>query len=104
MQLRQISTKLVLSVTVVTTLVVALIMGALFGLLITVEDKENQRVALLRSMNDDLRAQLFTLQDTYFALPGRLHPDTGQMVSSWAHDHYDVTETRHQGGDAVARR
>ena len=58
MKLRHINSKLLLCVSAATTVVVTLVMGTLFWLLIVVEDKEDQRVRLLRGLNEELRSEL----------------------------------------------
>ncbi|WP_323796529.1 hypothetical protein [Nisaea sp.] len=99
----RISTKLVLSAAVMTALVFAGLLVAIYIIVSMVAEREDQRAALLRAMNQDLRAQVMTLQQSYFEIPKRLEVNPSAELKNWAVEN-GAAETVHSGRDAIVAR
>ncbi|WP_028466434.1 methyl-accepting chemotaxis protein [Nisaea denitrificans] len=99
----RISTKLVLSAAVMTVLVFAGLLVAIYIIVSMVAEREDQRAALLRAMNQDLRAQVMTLQQSYFEIPKRLEVNPSAELKNWAVEN-GAAETVHSGRDAIVAR
>jgi methyl-accepting chemotaxis protein len=67
-------------------------------------DSQEQKATLLRELNDNLRSEIFDLQNQYLAIPERLTTDPVADVVKWAAGSYDVTENRYSGRDAFTAR
>lgn len=99
----RISTKLVLSTAVTSALVFGGLLSAIYMLVSMVDEREDQRAALLRAMNMDLRAKVMTLQQNYFEIPARLEANPSVELKRWALEN-GATEVRHSGRDAIVAR
>lgn len=99
----RISTKLVLSAAVMTALVFAGFLAAIYIVVSMVAEREDQRAALLRAMNQDLRSQVMILQQNYFQIPQRLEVNPSAELKSWAAQN-GATEVLHSGRDAIVAR
>jgi methyl-accepting chemotaxis protein len=99
----RISTKLVLSAAVMTALVFAGLLVAIYIIVSMVAEREDQRAALLRAMNQDLRAQVMALQQSYFEIPKRLEVNPSAELKNWAVEN-GAAETVHSGRDAIVER
>ena len=99
----RISTKLVLSAAVMTALVFAGFLAAIYIVVSMVAEREDQRAALLRAMNQDLRSQVMILQQNYFQIPQRLEVNPSAELKSWATKN-GATEVLHAGRDAIVAR
>lgn len=99
----RISTKLVLSAAVMTALVFAGLLAAIYIVVSMVAEREDQRAALLRVMNQDLRAQVMTLQQNYFEIPQRLEANPSAELKHWASES-GATELLHSGREAIVAR
>ena len=99
----RISTKLVLSAAVMTALVFAGFLAAIYIVVSMVAEREDQRAALLRAMNQDLRSQVMILQQNYFQIPQRLEVNPSAELKSWAAQN-GAMEVLHSGRDAIVAR
>ncbi|WP_193183536.1 methyl-accepting chemotaxis protein [Nisaea sediminum] len=99
----RISTKLVVSAAATTALVFAGLLIAIFQIFSMVSVQEEARAALLRAMNQDLRAEVMKLQQAYFEIPRRLEVNPAAELQVWALEN-GAREEIHTGRDAIVAR
>ena len=91
--LRSVDLKLVLSVAAALTVISGLITVVIVGTMDRILSITQHETTLLKSLNEELRAEVFSLSNTLVEVPAKLETDPTRLVSAWARDAFEVTES-----------